>query len=202
MKLKRTLFLAILFVLNLGALAQKPEWLKNLESIRLLESTRLEIENTFGPPTNPSYKYHSVYKLGEGRLSIEYSQGRCNEAKVKGWDVPELTVTRLFFFPRVSIRLEDLKMDFNGFQKSGPRDVPGAYGYGNDELGIDIDVNRKGEIEAIEFFPSKKYDKLRCGTENTKLSLLKTPGTDTLKSSETLSPSLAHLGNGMSFVNH
>lgn len=181
MKLKWTFFLAILFVLTLNAFAQKPEWLKNLESVRLLESTRLEIENTFGRPENPTRKYHVVYRLGEGRLSIEYSQGLCSEAKVKGWDVPVLTVTRLFFFPRVSMRLEDLKMDFSGFRKSGPRDVPGAYGYGNDELGIDIDVGREGRIEAIEFYPPKKYDDLRCKTGDAKLSGLKTSRATTLQ---------------------
>lgn len=181
MKLKWTFFLAILFVLSLNSLAQKPEWLKNLESVRLLQSTRPEIENTFGSPENPSYEYDRVYKLREGKLDVEYSQGLCSEAKVKGWDVPVLTVTRLFFFPRVSMRLEDLKMDFSGFRKSGPRDVPGAYGYGNDELGIDIDVGREGRIEAIEFYPSKKYNDLRCSTGDGKLSRLKTSSATTLQ---------------------
>jgi hypothetical protein len=165
MKLERTLFLAILLVSTLDCFAQKPEWFKSLESVRLLQSTRLEIENTFGAPANPTYVYDRIYKLREGKLSIEYSQGLCSEAKVKGWDVPALTVTRLFFFPRVPISLEDLKMDFTDFQKSESRDVPGAYGYSNAEWGIDVNVGRKGKIESIGFYPSTKYDHVRCETE-------------------------------------
>jgi len=165
MKLKWVLVLIILFASISSTFGQKPEWLKNLESIQLLHSSRSDIEKAFGEPANPSNKYNSIYKLRQGKLSVEYSHGPCSEASVKGWEVAELTVTRLFFFPKEFLTLENLKMDLSGFTRSESLDTVGAYGYTSEEIGIEIDVTSKGSIEAIEFYPSKKFDALRCRTQ-------------------------------------
>lgn len=162
MKSRLVLFVGTMLIMLGPTFGQTPEWLEKLKDIALMTSTRSDIERVFGYPENPSLKHNSVYRLKEGKLDIEYSRGKCSENEMKGWDVSELTVTRMFFFPKIALVLTDLGLNFTGFRKFPSTDVPGAFGYRNEEAGIDIDVTSKGKIEAIEFYPGKRYEDLYC----------------------------------------
>lgn len=49
-----------------------------------------------------------------------------------------------------------------GFKKSSIFDVPGAFNYENQKLGIEYSVTTKGKIEFITFGPPIEFNYLDC----------------------------------------
>src|SRR3954464_1185825 len=88
------LFLIFVFIsaTNAAALNSKPKWYSKLRQIKLMITTRQEVEKLFDHP-KVTYTYDGAvgrsveYKIKEGRLSVVYSLGKCSKASDYGYDV-------------------------------------------------------------------------------------------------------------------
>src|SRR5260370_28973458 len=77
-----------------------------------LKSTRSDVEKILGPPTLDSKARDAAdYKTKEGKVFILYSSGPCNVKPSNGWNIPELTVIQISFYPNFTPKLKDLKID-------------------------------------------------------------------------------------------
>lgn len=166
MKLKLYFLFGLILTLNCSVFAQEPEWFKNIKNIVVMSSTREDVTKLFGQPENSNSQYFKYYDLKEGKLSVEYSRGLCSDEKKEGWNVPEFTVTRIFFDFYKPVNSKKLPIDSTGFRKYPIKDVSGAFIYESDEKGIDYSVTSEGKIESITFYPSNKYDHLFCEKES------------------------------------
>lgn len=162
MKLKLYFLFVLMLTLSYSIFAQEYEWFRKIKSIIVISSTREDVIKVFGQPKDVTRKYNVSYNLTEGKMDVEYSTGLCGLNKKKGWNVPEFTVTRIFFFPSKPFIPKELGVDLTEFRKYEVSDVPGSFEYENEEIGIDYSVTTKGKIEGIEFYPPSKYDYLYC----------------------------------------
>lgn len=149
-----------------------PEWFIKLKQIKILESTRQEIETLFN---HPKITYESVgqetvsveYALKQGELYVSYSLGKCSEQSEYSYDVEKDVVTRVDIDLKKHINISKLGLDLNGFKKSGISDLPGIFTYRNEDLG---EYHQTGEyfkngvvkVKNLEFFPSSSKQKLAC----------------------------------------
>lgn len=167
MRLKIVLLSASFLLLTNIALAKEPDWLKKLKSIEPLFSTREDVIKVFGQNLDNEKDYLEYYELDGGRMSVQYSTGRCirkvedGAEKIYGWNVPEWTVIDMNFTLKRRVNPKKLNLKYSDFRSYEVNDVPGAMVYENDGLGFDFSVY-KGKISDITFRPSNKYDYLYC----------------------------------------
>ena len=165
MKFRIIISILILAVFDFSVSAQESEVLSKLKKINLLKSTRDDIIRVFGEPEISTYPYFKSYSLKDGKVDIEYSTGLCGNKNKDGWNVPEFTVTRIFFdFKKPPNPKKYLNIHSKDFRKYPIKDVPGAFIYENEKIGIDYSITRKGKIESVTFYPAQKYDHLYCET--------------------------------------
>lgn len=72
-----------------------------------------------------------------------------------GWKVPKYTAISVSFSPRRKIKPKELGLDLRYFKKTEIYDVPEAFSFENEDLGIDFVVNRNGFVEDFGFLPVK-----------------------------------------------
>ncbi len=127
-----------------------------------MSSTRDDVIRIFGQPKDSTFQYYKSYDLKEGKVEIEYSRGLCGDKKKEGWNVPEFTVTRIFFNFTKPINPKNFPISSTEFRKYPISDVPDAFTFENEEEGINYFMTSTGKIADIEFYPSNKYDYLFC----------------------------------------
>jgi|ERR1044071_911401 hypothetical protein len=155
MKVGKIIFLYAFLTLALVSLTQAQEWRR----IVPLQSTRADVERLLGPAER---SYGVVYELEAGNLSIEYSSGPCGGAKREGWNAPEETVISYSFSAKVKQRFADLKLNRKKFKKVKDRHVGVIDYYINAQEGIMYEV-QNGEVDYVEYYPSRAYKHLYCG---------------------------------------
>lgn len=141
---------------NTGAPA--PKW----KQIRLMHSTRTDVEKLMGPAKYRGYS--TWYKVDDGVLHIEYNPyTSCTQTgadlRVRQWTVVEIT-----FEPDNPVKLADLNLDLKKFRqvKESP-DVPDLLSYLNEEEGVDYTFDTNDDrLNNVRYFPGKRYDRLRC----------------------------------------
>lgn len=63
-----------------------------LEGIKVLSSSREEIERKIGPPRSASC-IDCLYVTKNAEIRVEYAEGRCS-GNIPGWNVPRDTILR------------------------------------------------------------------------------------------------------------
>ena len=162
MRSRFLLLFAVALICNSTVSAQEPEWFKSIKSIKLLSATKQDIIRLFGEPEPSTYPYFKTYKLKDGNIDVEYSKGFCSIGDKEGWNVPELTVTRIFITPAKGLTPQQLGFRTKEFIKHEIEDVPGAYTFENEKDGINFSVRRTGTVEAISLYPGQGYRDLFC----------------------------------------
>src|ERR1041385_2029506 len=150
--------LSQLSLLAQGAGAQDELW----KHIVILKTTRAEVEKLLGQ--GEEHASIAYYPLKEGSLHVEYSDGRCKPGQYRAWKVPEGTVIEVVYTPFKSpIKFASLNLDLHKFRttRESP-DVPDLITYLRNEEGISYTVQLDGTVSEIRYFPSTKYENLRC----------------------------------------
>lgn len=163
--MERVLFkLFVVLVLCVSADSQE---LKDyeLEGIKVLSSSRQEIERKIGPPLSASCTRCS-YSTKTAKIWVEYAAGRCL-GNIPGWNVPRDTILRY----QVSLKSTEaispnrepwdhfgLKRDIGDFILTS-NDTADAI-YTHVKRGIRV-VVRVHSVE-VEFFPPESAFRLRC----------------------------------------
>ncbi|MEP7149085.1 MAG: hypothetical protein ABI857_09405 [Acidobacteriota bacterium] len=170
MKIRFAIVLVMLVIApEFALLGQEPDWLVKMKKIKLLTDSYEDVVTLLGTPVDGTVERElsEYFDLPDGRLWVGFASGLCvvtpySGGAPTGWKVPEWKVTSVSFRPNRPISLKKLKLDFSGYVKSPIDDVPGAFIYRNDALGVEYSVTSRRKIEEIEFFPSTKFAYLQC----------------------------------------
>jgi len=127
---------------------------KGWRGIIPLKSTRADVERLLGPSRD---KVIAIYPLPEGRVTLRYSQHRCDG----GWNVPAGTVLFISINPEPE-PLANLKLDLTRYRKEpGDYDVLDHFYYRNEEEGLSFSVLGEIVLEHI-YGPTAADRHLRC----------------------------------------
>lgn len=137
----------------------KDDWKK----ISVIKSTRADVVALLGLAKKDGYEgndYSDLYPVEGGTVIFNYSQGYCNLV----WNVPEWTVTEIDYNLIDSpLQFSSLNIDLSKFTKNNDHlDGPNVTSYISEDAGIGYDVDEKGLVETIKYFPAKKYNYLLC----------------------------------------
>lgn len=129
-----------------------------------LKSTRADVEKILGKPVPLSVARHAAgYKTKDGRVFVLYSTGLCDVNPEHGWNIPELTVIKISYYPDRLPKLSDLQIDLSKFEKSPDPGSLSSVFYTNKIDGIMLTVDSSGDVvESFSYFPEAKYDHLMC----------------------------------------
>jgi hypothetical protein len=154
--------LLLLILLTLFLFGAESIHAQEWRRIEPLKTTRADVEAILGQANG---HYEVLYKLKDGKLSIEYSSGPCRPDRVGGWNVPENVVVSMFFSPNQHEKLSELKLDLKKLRKLVDEHVGGFVYYIDDEAGTTYAIQR-GKLDYIEYGPPKKYDHLHCKNQS------------------------------------
>lgn len=130
-------------------------------SIKLLKSTRAQVEKIFGSPEKKDC-ISCIYKIADGKIQIDYSTIPC-KSSLEGWNVPPDTVLKLKVIPKEFIEFSDLKLNEKDYEEYDP--------YGgepiqtfllNKNTGAFYEVFDKKKITSFFFEPDETDSNLRC----------------------------------------
>lgn len=169
-------FLIIIFILStiLFAYSTQPKWYSKLRKIKVLKTTREDIEKLFGhPQITYVFQGHFTnlveYKLKEGQLSIAYSLGKCSEINKPGYgyDVAKDVVIDVDLDLEKTVDISKLQIDSSDFDKAEISDIVGVFTYRNESIGEYYTIgeyhkDNKKELRNIQFFPSENQENLAC----------------------------------------
>jgi hypothetical protein len=152
--------LLITFCILLGVQANtQAGW----QDIRPMQSTCEDVSRIFGG--NACLKKSISYERPGEVVTVVFSQRACD----RRWPYEEYSaaqgfVTDVLVIPRYPklITLSDLRFDKSQFQRRSAGDMIGAVEYVNNGIGIRITATTDDRIMVLEYFPSSKYDHLRC----------------------------------------
>jgi hypothetical protein len=155
------------FIVALGlcyatANAQGAEWFLRIREIKILEATSVNVVSLLGQPEESTYPYYRSHRLKEAAIHVEYSSGLCEGRTTDGWNVPELTVTRIFVAPSKDTTPRKLGISLARFEKHKISDSLGAFSFENESDGINVTLNSTGKIESISLYPTKQQLSLHC----------------------------------------
>jgi len=155
--------LSIVFSLLVFICCQSNIW----NGIIPLKSTRADVEKILGPPIPESKaKDAAIYRTKDARVFVLYSTGPCNIRPSNGWNIPELTVIQLSFYPNVAPKLSDLSLDRKKFEKHPDPEILNETSYTNETDGISLTVDNgvPETVVSFSYFPESKYDYLMCNS--------------------------------------
>ena len=138
--------------------AQMAAW----ENIKVIASSRADVRRILGQADAGSIS--EIYSVKDGTIDVDYSYGKCTDKLNSGWDIPEDVVVAYRFIPLTNIKFSTLKLKHRNFKtiRESP-DVPDLVTYINREEGVRYVVDKPTDLlETIGFFPSTRYDRLRC----------------------------------------
>jgi hypothetical protein len=152
---------------------QEPNWVIKLRKLKVLESTKTDVEREFNFPkvidiSDSDEKVKNgeeyiTYETKDGVLEVDYSTGTCSELNSSsGYDVVSGTLTELSFELKKPVKGSSLNFAYDSFKIELVDDMPDLTVYRSLEDGIRINIVR-GDFRSISFSPSAKYDYLECG---------------------------------------
>ncbi|MBK7708549.1 MAG: hypothetical protein IPN69_15225 [Acidobacteria bacterium] len=159
--LKETLVVSLIVLISMPAIAQSCNSWKGITPLR---STKDDVERILGK-ANSSGKYAVGYQTKEGRVTVFYSSGLCDENPEMGWNVREFTVISLTYSPSAenSTEFSELKLDQIKFERSPDPGMMYADYYTSKSDGIVVHVNTiEDTVNFFHFFPESKFDDLKC----------------------------------------
>jgi hypothetical protein len=126
-----------------------------------MRSTREDVEKLLG---QSQYRgFSASYAVENGMLDVEYYPfNHCSEPDAD-LRVPQWTVVEMTYEPANPPRLTDLHLNLKKFrkQRESPH-VPDLISYINNQAGVDYTFEADNTLSSIRYFPSKRYDVLRC----------------------------------------
>lgn len=127
-----------------------------------LHSTRSQVEQLLGPPTEQSNPFSVVYKTPNETVEIDYANGYpCGIGeKYSAWLVARNTVTAIFITPHPGSILSQLSIDESRFKKFVVGHLSETQ-YVNDREGEVLSVVGN-EVRNITYFPAKDDSHLQC----------------------------------------
>jgi hypothetical protein len=155
-----------LLTINHHVMAQEPEWFKKLKQLKPLFTSKSDVENLFG---NLKVKKQFIdkgiesvfYEAPEDAfLSLKYSAGDCSTGKSYDYQTNKGNIIEaIYFLNKRSVNISKFLINKNEFETR--KDDDDTLYYFNKELGIEFGTQRD-EVIHVEFFPSSKYDYLKC----------------------------------------
>ncbi len=114
--LNRKLFLLILFagiiVFSSNVKGQQQTKGQEWKSIKILRTTRSEVEKQFGEPTDDrEFKFQSLYEQKDYNLLVYYNKGCTDSTDVDNYDVPAETVKNLIVYLKEPMSLSAFNID-------------------------------------------------------------------------------------------
>jgi len=160
MRIKLTaMVIAFLSFLLCAATVEAKGW----RGIVPLHSTRSQVEQLLGPPSEQSNTFSVAYKTPNETVQIYYAQGRpCGIGeKYSQWRVARNTVTEIFITPFPGSPLPHFTIDESGFQKLTGGHVSDTK-YINIREGEAWTVTVDNEVRSISYFPAADDSHLQC----------------------------------------
>lgn len=132
-----------------------------LGKITPLETTVEEVEKliTLRPEKKGNGNQTYEYTSEQGRLTVDFSPGRCVLGKWGKWNVEKGVVIHVFFDPGKYRKLSYYEKN----KKSLKKDFDGSlWHYGNLDKGIDYTM-QSGKVDRISYYiPFQKQQDLKC----------------------------------------
>lgn len=179
MKVLRAGSIYILVTLFSVILVRADGW----RGIKPLRSTRAEVEQLLGQPNEPSKRHSLVYKTQKEVVIIDYTDDYpCKSGNSNGWRVPRGTVLSITVSMRTLMPLSQLGIEEWKYKKTPDIHRADVLTYTNEEDGMSVLVYQ-GNVQHINFFPSKKDEHLRChemqATSDGEIGMVVYPAIDT-----------------------
>ena len=167
----RLIILIVIFYLGLygSIFAKEPDWYLKLKQIKILQSTKQDVENLFPSlKGRVSHKFKNSeefhYIKNQETLFASYSLGMCSkdtsENEKYAYDVKNDVLLYLSYTPQKPVKISELKLDLSSF--GSYKDGTGLTYY-NFDLGIEYGVF-KDKVESVEIFPTNSMKHLLCKT--------------------------------------
>jgi hypothetical protein len=159
----RVLLLGI--ILSSVCLGQSERIENGWKGIKVLQTTRAEVEKILGKPTIDEYN-NIKYYIDEGLIRISYSQEPCSNDSQGRYDVPKDTVFDYEVIITREMDLTNLIWKKELYKKTKDSHVLYNSYYSNQNEGITISTKTKKDGEnvwSIRFYVSPElYEKHRC----------------------------------------
>lgn len=158
----RLSFLLIYMVL-VGA-AQMPPSTTDWRGLSPLQSTRIDVERTLGPPSQNFENQLMIYYSPDAVVRFGFSSNpKCRQKlPYTSWDVPADTVTAIDVTLKHSRSVEETGIDLSNFKKTkGDYDVIGHYYYWNSDGDFGVEVNNN-YVKGYLYRSGVKHKNLRC----------------------------------------
>lgn len=157
--------------MNVLSAAQEPDWLLNLKTVKVFQSTKQDVEIIF---KNPKETYSSnkdgketgwgeviEYQRPDGNLRVFYSTGKCSKTENNnGWDLSDGVIVNIEFEPVEAVRLQELNLDLTTFKRSQESDNAN-WNYRSDQLGINFTV-LEGKVTSMKYSLTPEMRVLDC----------------------------------------
>ena len=135
---------------------------KGWRGIVPLHSTRKDVEQLVG---KPKASRASTYVLKDGRITVFYSDGVCENGDEIDWNVPRDTVVNMKFEPNGTLTIADLKLDMTKYERFDDPHAQIIVHYYSTEEGVRIGASRLRGVEEVRYItyePAPKDYHLRC----------------------------------------
>jgi predicted ATPase len=161
--------LSLLFILYLviSVHAQQPAWYQKLKQVKPFISSKADVERIFGDAgvyksfigEGVEFVYYEA--TGEGKLSVVYSSGKCDEVSDAPFDIEKGKVLSAMFFPADKfVSLSKFKVNKKELNQERGTHTP-HLNYVSDELGIEFTTQRN-TVAHVHLFPALRYASLKC----------------------------------------
>lgn len=148
----------VLFALLSSAFTNTQGW----RGIVPLQTSRLQVEQTLGPPVEPCDKQCN-YKSGADRVFVRYSGEPCSQNYP--WRIPVDTVIEVSIYTAKDKKISELRLDRRKFKKTNDPELDGYYWYEDEAQGVSYSVSKNGRVTGTHWIGSSNDDqKLRCST--------------------------------------
>jgi outer membrane protein assembly factor BamE (lipoprotein component of BamABCDE complex) len=173
--MKKAHFLLTLFAITLfyvSANADEPNWYLKLSQVKVLESSKQDVESLFGNPRiTQSFENFGInfvfYETNEGEFTVQYSTGKCaakdpdpESSTEETYKVEKDKVLKVIFFPKKKLKFSKFKVDKSQVFETNLGEDPALH-YINTKQGIDYIVVL-GKVRGVELFIPVELDYLRC----------------------------------------
>ena len=142
-----------LTLLTGNVFSQDKLMLQDFLKVKLFVSNRDDLKELYGEGILFGNKYIPTYETDFGYASVTYSSGDCQNPNGKIWNIPEWTVTQVFYEieEEVEIDLKGVLKEMKPYKKRKKGDVLNHVYYESEEKGIEIiyDTNLKKIIDVI-----------------------------------------------------
>ena len=164
MKIICGLFLCFGLIASAYAQTAEMKW----KSIRLLHSTRKDVEKLYGAPKAASFI--TTYETAAEKINVTYSETTCRENESAYWDVAKGTVLSMVIAPKVYLGVKDfIAQSGKTFEKMRDAEMPQRFHYQSADRTISFSAEafteQGEEVVSIFYNPTEADNHLRCQTK-------------------------------------